>query len=208
MRFDSIIFDIDGTLWDATRASARGWNKATKSLGIKKKVTDKDVKKVAGAPFEICVEYTYPGLQKNHPTLLDTVSACELNVIKKEGGDCYVGVKTGIEALAKKYDIYLVSNCQDWYLSTFLEHCDIVQYISGMDCNGLSGLPKDQMLIRMKEKYDLQHPVYVGDTAGDELSAKNAGIDFMYVSYGFGDAEQYVAKFNSFEKLTTYFLNL
>jgi phosphoglycolate phosphatase len=206
MKFDAIIFDIDGTLWDATNASARGWNNATKSLDIDKKITEKDIKKVIGAPFDICVEYTYPGLQKKHPTLIEALNKHELDVIKKEGGDCYLGVKEGLEKLAKHYAIYLVSNCQGWYLSSFLEHCDIAQFISGMDCNGLSGLPKDQMLTRMKEKYAMEHPVYIGDTKGDESSAKKANMDFIHVSYGFGEADHYIAQCGSFDEILRYLL--
>ena len=31
---DAVIFDIDGTLWDASKTSADGWNTGLKMLGI------------------------------------------------------------------------------------------------------------------------------------------------------------------------------
>ena len=36
----------------------------------------------------------------------------------------------------------------------------------------------------------LQHPVYVGDTMGDANAAREAGIPFIWASYGFGDVPQ------------------
>ena len=45
--------------------------------------------------------------------------------------------------------------------------------------------------------------MYVGDTAGDAKSAKDAGIDFIYAAYGFGEVsdDSYVAKIESFAEL-------
>ena len=36
----------------------------------------------------------------------------------------------------------------------------------------------------------LQHPVYVGDTKGDEEAAHAAGVPFVHAAYGFGRAVQ------------------
>ena len=38
----------------------------------------------------------------------------------------------------------------------------------------------------MKEK-NLKFPVYVGDTRGDQESAIEAGIPFIFAAYGFAD---------------------
>ena len=43
--------------------------------------------------------------------------------------------------------------------------------------------------------------VYVGDTAGDEQSARDAGIPFIFCAYGFGQAKSPDAIINSFEEL-------
>ena len=45
--------------------------------------------------------------------------------------------------------------------------------------------------------------MYVGDTAGDAKSAKDAGIDFIYAEYGFGEVsdDRYVAKIENFTEL-------
>ena len=54
------------------------------------------------------------------------------------------------------------------------------------------------------ERNGLKNPVYVGDTSGDAKSAKDAGIDFIYAAYGFGEVsdDSYVAKIESFAELS------
>ena len=67
MNNDTIIFDVDGTLWNACPASAKGWNIGLAKLGINKKVTSEQIESVAGNPYEKCVEILLPGLQKQYP---------------------------------------------------------------------------------------------------------------------------------------------
>jgi phosphoglycolate phosphatase len=43
--------------------------------------------------------------------------------------------------------------------------------------------------------------VYVGDTAGDEQSARVAGIPFVFAKYGFGKAVNPDYELDSFENL-------
>lgn len=41
------------------------------------------------------------------------------------------------------------------------------------------------------ERNHIKKAVYVGDTQGDMLAAKFAGIPFVFASYGFGKPEAY-----------------
>lgn len=49
-KYDSIIFDLDGTLWNTLTACTNGWNDGLRSLGISKRITTNDLKKVVGNP--------------------------------------------------------------------------------------------------------------------------------------------------------------
>jgi phosphoglycolate phosphatase len=70
----------------------------------------------------------------------------------------------------------------------------------------MSGLPKNEMLARMKKDFSLQNSIYVGDTASDEEATQLSGMDFIYVSYGFGKPKGKVKTFDSFGDLTDYFI--
>jgi len=206
MKNDAIIFDIDGTLWDACPASAKGWNEGLKKLGIEGEVTALQVKNVAGRPQKECIEIILPGLQKTYPYLFEILDVSENEAVKAKGGIIYDGVVEGIKKLAKSHKIFIVSNCTAWYLDLFLNFSGLKPVLSGCDCNGISNLSKGNMLARMKNKFSLKNPVYIGDTASDEEAAGSAEMEFIHVSYGFGKSKGEAKTFDSFSDLTDYFI--
>jgi len=206
MKNDAIIFDIDGTLWDACSASAQGWNAGLKNLGIKKIITVEELKSVMGNPFARCVEIIFPELKPRYPELFRTLNDYEMEAVKAIGGVFYEGVIDGIKNLAKSYKIFIVSNCQDWYMQILLDHSGFGPILAGVDCNGMSGLSKDKMLARIKNDHSLKKPVYIGDTASDQEAARLASMEFIHVSYGFGSPTDKAIAFDSFAALVGYFL--
>ena len=57
----------------------------------------------------------------------------------------------------------------------------------------------------MVERHNLQAPIYVGDTYGDQTAAKEAGVPFAFAAYGFGEATDFDYKLSSFEELAEFF---
>ncbi len=206
MKNDAIIFDIDGTLWNACSSSASGWNVGLRKLGSDREVTAEDIKNVAGRPQIECIDICFPGLRQQYPNLPKVLDQYEIEAVKVKGGIFYEGVIDGIEKLSNFYKIFIVSNCQDWYMQLMFDYSELRPFVAGFDCNGMSGLPKYEMLAKMKEQYSLQNPVYVGDTASDEEATNLAGIDFVYVSYGFGAPKGNPKTFGSFGALVDYFM--
>ena len=203
--YDSLIFDIDGTLWNASPASAKGWNLGLTKLGIDQEVSSAQIEMVAGHPFQECLDILLPGIRANVPELFDTINQYESEAVKSDGGEFFDGVLEGIRNLAKSYKIFLVSHCQEWYMGQFLDFSNLRPWLTGIDCYGMSGLPKNEMLVNLMSKHSLRHPVYIGDTAGDEKAAKLAKMDFIYVSWGFGKPEGAPIEVNSFSELLGYF---
>ena len=204
MQHDAIIFDIDGTLWDASHASAEGWNSGLAKLGINKKVSTEQLRNVAGSPYEKCVDTLLPGLKEKYPDLLQTLNDCETEAVQSRGGAFYNGAIEGVQALAGEFKVFLVSNCQEWYLNLFLDFSGLKPALTGFDCHGLSGLPKNKMLSRIKSNHILRNPVYVGDTASDEIAARLAGIEYVHVTWGFGKPGRETRTVSSFTELRDY----
>ena len=205
-RPDALIFDLDGTLWDAATPTARGWNDALEELGAQTRVTVEGIRSVAGTPFEGCVEILVPELCPPPETILRTIDVREEEALLESGGKLFPGVEQGLERLSSAYPLYLVSNCQDWYLELFYDKTDLGRHFAGDDCNGCSGLPKRDMLRRLAESRGLEQAVYVGDTQGDHDSAREAGMAFVLARYGFGYVEEEVLGFDSFEELADHYL--
>jgi phosphoglycolate phosphatase len=53
------------------------------------------------------------------------------------------------------------------------------------------------------QDFNLQQPVYVGDTQGDYDSATKAGVPIIFAEYGFGKTDgEPVARIQHFKQLT------
>lgn len=203
MKYDGVIFDIDGTLWDSCATCAIGWNKVFAENGLDFKVSEKDINSVTGRPFKECVEMLVPGLDEK---VITEISEGEKWALGNHGAKIYDGVIDGLKNLSKIGRIFLVSNCQDWYLDEFLEFTGIADFVVESDCNGKSRLSKTDMLKRLIERHNLKNPVYIGDTKGDMQAAEESGCEFICASYGFGEVKNAKLGFDSFEEIAKFLL--
>jgi len=128
----------------------------------------------------------------------------KIEAVKAAGGTFYDGVIEGICQLARSRKVYLVSNCQGWYLRVFLQFAGIESVLSGVDCFGFSGEPKAAMLTKLMRDHPFSRPVYVGDTEGDEVAAHEAGMDFIHAAYGFGTVSADAMAFETFPALLEF----
>ncbi|MCP4405438.1 MAG: HAD family hydrolase [bacterium] len=206
--YDAIIFDVDGTLWNATAATAQGLEQALRELGLSTSpITAADVERVTGNPIDVCVKAWLPHVpESTFPTLIPLFASCEQAIVEREGGQFYEGVQAGLRTLASRFSLYLVSNCQHRYLDGFLAHCQARSCLKDWDCFGLSQCSKQDMLITMQQKHAIQNGIYIGDTRGDHQAATGAHLDFGYAQYGFGEIADYTPRFPSFQHLLSWFL--
>lgn len=185
--YDSIIFDIDGTLWNAAQSTADAWTEVFARHRIPLKVSKKDIESVAGRPYLDCLKIVfrdYDQFQEKEALLRD-LAVAEKRTMQSLGGELYEGVLDGIRELAGRYPLYLVSNCQDWYLESFLQANGIGRFFKDSTCFGLTSLPKATNILALIEKHQLKRPVYIGDTSGDRKASAEAGVDYIHVEYGF-----------------------
>ncbi len=206
-RPDALIFDLDGTLWDAATPTARGWNDALAELGAQTRVTVEGIRSVAGTPFVGCVEILVPELCPPTEAALRTIDLREEEALRESGGTLFPMVERGLQRLAAAYPLYLVSNCQDWYLDLFFDESGLGGHFAGSDCNGCSGLPKAGMLSRLAKNVGMERSVYVGDTQGDHDSALAAAMSFAFARYGFGEVAEEVLGFDTFGALVEHYLS-
>jgi phosphoglycolate phosphatase len=187
-KFDSIIFDLDGTLWDSTGNVALAWEEARKQVDyVEEAITVERVKSITGMAYDVIFEVLLPDLEVAKRDHFKAICAqSEIDILDSKGGDMYPGLAETIKYLAGKYKIYIVSNCQSGYIETFLSHCPVAEYFSGHQCYGTKGQPKAENIKDIVNDHQLKAPVYVGDTTGDRDSATKAGVPFIFANYGFG----------------------
>ena len=129
-----IIFDMDGTVWDSSENVAGAWTVKVHEAGFTDKtITGEDIKSVMGKPMDVIADtlftFTEKGKQRD-----DLRSACEKyenEFLRKNGGILYENVlETWAKLKEMGYHIYIVSNCQEGYIESFLGFYNIENQIS------------------------------------------------------------------------------
>ena len=190
-KFDSIIFDLDGTLWDSTGNVALAWEKARQQVDyVVEPITREKVRSITGMAYDVIFEVLLPDMEVGKRDYFKAVCAkSEIDTLNEIGGDLYPELDETIKYLSGKYKLYIVSNCQSGYIETFLSHCPVAGYFLGHQCYGTKGQPKAENIKDIVNDHQLKAPVYIGDTKGDRDSAAKAGVPFIFASYGFGKVE-------------------
>jgi phosphoglycolate phosphatase len=206
---DSLIFDMDGTLWDAVDTYAHSWNVVFTELGIEKTITRDVLAGMVGMEGKKVIEILMPEFDHDKRVeIYGLVNGRRNNLIKEKGGVLYDGVKDGLKLLAEKYPLFILSNCAKGIIRQFIDWAGINDLIKDELAHGVNFMPKNHNIKLLIDKHGLKSPVYVGDTAGDGEQSRLAGIPFVFVSYGFGETEDYDLKFDDFNSLVNYFVNL
>ena len=204
-RFDSVIFDLDGTLWDATGTVAKAWQRANEELNsIKPEQISKEmVVSITGMTYDAIFEKLFPYVTTEERNRFKAVFARhELEMVKETGGELYHGLQETLAYLKTKYQLFIVSNCQNGYIENFLDYSGLHGFFEAHQCFGTKTQPKDENITDIVNDYQLQNPVYVGDTMGDFEAAQKAGVSLIFASYGFGKVEKgQIASINSFDEL-------
>ena len=198
---DSIIFDLDGTLWDSVDSVVESWNLAlAENTDLEPNLTRDILSKLFGMTMTDIADHAFPGLPpEKRMELLEICYDYENRHLEACPGIMYEGVVVTIKELAKRYPLYIVSNCQCGYIEAMMKSSGIEPYIKDHLCFGETLVSKDQTLLQLIERNSLKSPVYVGDTQGDADACAKAGVPFIFAEYGLGDvpdATQRIQKFS------------
>ena len=204
MKYESLIFDIDGTLWDSRALVAEGYNIQLKQEGLDHLcVTAEDLKPLFGKVMTQIADVILASIpEEGRYDLMERCMATENRYL--EENPCHIGypgVKETIEALSKKYRLFIVSNSQCGYPELCMEKLGLTPYIEGHMCFGDTGTSKGKTIRTLMEKHGIASCAYIGDTQGDYEATVEAEVPFIWCTYGFGTPEGYAQKVDRFEDL-------
>jgi phosphoglycolate phosphatase len=193
MNIDSIIFDLDGTLWDSTDAVLKAWNETLKDRKeIRQPVTREMLQSIMGLQVKEIGVKLFPYMnEEQQKEIMELCLEKEKELLLIEGGVLYPNLELLLETLSKKYSLFIVSNCECGYIETFLQHHKLGKYFKDIECAGNTGLVKGKNIKEIMDRNNIKQAVYVGDTQGDCDAAKLANIPFVFASYGFGKVTSY-----------------
>ena len=206
---DSIIFDMDGTLWDAVDTYTESWNIVFRELGIDKTIDRDELAKMVGWEGKKVWNAIMPDYnEEKQQEIYAKVNEVRRVLLPQKGGVLYDGVKEGLSQLATKYQLFIVSNCAKGIIRLFIDWAGIDQHIIDEVAYGTNYMPKHHNIKMLIDRHNLKNPVYVGDTEGDGEQSRLAGLPFVFVSYGFGATDDHDVRFDSFQDFTAYFISL
>ncbi len=204
MNYESLIFDIDGTLWDSRALVAEGYNIQLEREGLShlfvnaeqlRPLFGKVMTEIADAILcSLPVETRYDVMERCMKTENDYLfeNECQIG---------YPGVMETIRELAKHHRIFIVSNAQCGYPELCMDKLGLTPYIQGHMCFGDTGTSKGKTIRTLMEKHNITDCAYIGDTQGDYEATVEAGVPFIWAAYGFGTPEGYVKKIDSIGEL-------
>lgn len=122
MKVESLIFDMDGTLWDSAANVAASWTEVLeKQKDIDRVVTESDIQSVMGLPMdEIAARLFSEVSPARQMEIMDACGDYENEYLRKHGGRLYDGVAETLEKLSGTHRLFIVSNCQSGYIEAFL----------------------------------------------------------------------------------------
>ncbi len=200
----SIIFDVDGTLWDSCQAVANAWNTVLNRYPELngKQVTEQITRGFMGKTSEEIFNTLLPEVEEQKRfQIMEECGKQEEVEIAKHGGKLFDNLEKTLQILSQKYDLYIVSNCQAGYIEAFLAYHKLAQYFKDYENSGRTGKPKGENIKLIIERNHIQKSFYIGDTQGDYDATKIAGIPFLYAKYGFGSVDDDVPYIDSIEQL-------
>lgn len=207
---DAILFDLDGTLWDATHVTAKIWpGVLADHPEITHTINLDTVQSYMGKTNEELAVLLFPELpfEKSYALMMESC-AMENKLLSEQGGRLYPELIETLEILAKSFPLGIVSNCQSGYIEAFLTHHNMEHLFSDHTCSGDTGKPKSENIRLLCNRNGYNNVVFIGDTLFDAIAAKEAGCDFLWASYGFGTVppELYSGKISSPKELLTILL--
>ncbi len=208
-KIDSILFDLDGTLWETLETSYISANEVLKNMNIDVRVTKEQICNGMGKNFEECTKIYLPTLDKeNAETIMRQMLETNTKNLSKIGGNLYDGLEETLKILKEKYKLYIVSNCCDGYIEAFLDTSKLGKYFDDYIAAGKYNISKSEAILKMIEKHNLKNSIYFGDTYKDFEASKEADIPFIQAKYGFGEDLKTEYSVNKIVELPNFLLNI
>lgn len=200
---DSMIFDMDGTLWDAVDTYCRVWDVVFERIGTRRAPVQRhELLGQMGRPLDDIFNVIAAGTDAPRDRFFELLPVVEDEVERAMGGNVYPGVRPTLEELRRRgIRLFMVSNCQPNGLDNFFYTTGLQPFFTDWRTFGGTGFDKDVNIAELARTYSLNRPVYVGDIQRDLDSTHAAGAEFVWAAYGFGTADRPDFTIHTFNQL-------
>lgn len=199
-KFNTIIFDFDGTLFDSQKGILKAVRYALEYFKIETP-DDEILKSFIGPPLTL-------SFQKNFNLSKDDVKIAIVKLREYYGdkgifeSQPYKGIKELLEALQQEYNVAIATAKPTVYTRQILEKNEYHHFFKSVRGSSLHGelFPKEKTIGEVLEdfrisEYDTDEKaktLMVGDTIYDIKGAHHHNIKSVAVNYGFGKKEDLI----------------
>lgn len=187
MKYDGLIFDLDGTLWSSAK---NVYNAIVKMKKLHPEIRDfsyEQTKTTMGYTNKQTEEFYFNEFKpEKAQALCNEFLKLITEDIIEAGAEIYSDTFSTLTELKKKHRLFIVSNCGHGFVEAFMEQSHTKELIEDYEYCARTGLVKGGNIKLIVERNNLKNPCYVGDTIIDKTASEEAGVDFIYCAYGFG----------------------
>jgi len=197
MKFDAIVFDLDGTLIDSSKGILDSLFKAMDVHGIKPAITKLDSHFFMGKSLPETLDVLMPGATKEMIKKVGDYYVSHYYDNYMDKAETFEGVKETVRSLYERgYKMAVATAKHSFCAEAELKSSGIRRYfleVRGRD-EGVPAKPDPKLLFEICEKLnvDPKKILMVGDTDRDVLFGKNAGTSTCAVTYGNWSKEKFI----------------
>ena len=187
--YKTVIFDLDGTLFQTDSVFVDAVNAVCLERGVKPWDRERLIRLIGEPMVEICRRVFGEDLG------FEEIEEIRAEVRKKQGihmaerGRLYEGTADMLERLrAEGYRLCICSNGSEPHVEAVLKNFDLRQLFAVVKTR-IEGLSKAQLIKQILDEVSCCNAVIVGDRSIDFEAAAEAGCLSVGVSYGYGGIE-------------------
>lgn len=194
MRYDTIVFDLDGTLLDSRPGIETSMRHAIASAGLQ---APEDLRWAIGPPFTETAARLF-GLPRSDPKVQVIAKAYREHYgeVGIHMSAVYPGIPEALDRLADR-TLYIATAKRTHFAVRMLEANGLAprfRRIYGSEPGGLLDAKTDLLRhVAAEERFDAARTCMVGDREHDALGAGANGLAFLGVAWGYGSTEEFHA---------------
>lgn len=198
MKYKAILFDLDGTLTESGIGITKSVQQALERMGRPEPDLEK-LRVFVGPPLKAQF-MAYAGFTEDEAEQAIKLYRERYTTVGIFENAVYDGIEAMLNALKQEgYVLAVASSKPEVFVKQILEHFHLNHYFTEMVGSELNGGRSrksevvEEALRRLNLSEDREHVIMVGDKEHDVLGAREAGMNCVAVTWGYGTEEELTA---------------